>query len=893
MVALVAPLVLVPPGKQGKKIVVQVGSRILAFVKVVDGRGVVFPPSQHKYMNLLPYTKSSYIDVRPATAQVLSTVPAEQLVDSAVFVVEGVDVGSAHLTFNATLASKKVISSWPAEIQILSTGGPLPQASIAYSIGNATVASVDGGGLIEALVPGNTTVIGKAQALDPVTGHVTTFSEDVVYVQVLKLRGIKIFMPFTRLLAGMEAGISIQEEQDFAAIMHTRNPGQGVIRLTAKCPPGFCTPDEAVFTDQVQVQVLPALQLLNPPDGFFLLPHNGVARIITNRFVPCCYGEWDGTSHMSYKLLNDVEGQSVVTLRSQGEVLSSVVNGHAVVMVTALEEELGLNQTVVVHVEVRPVASISLLPVSVAQAAPNSKYHAFPLGYTAEFAAHLHDNIGRQFDFADVPLGQRLNRYDIVQVSPGAANGSYIVKAAKQGDAILKIWVSAQPHISDFIRVRVGYAIIPSLANIHLGTKICFTTHLAEDQPGWWTTGDQGLLHIQPETGVAMALSTGRAVVYHKIKDIIDTHTEGVAAFHQRSELGPYLVPVQFSHTPSGGEFTPLLISPNRACSEEVNASNGAVYIQQVQFECLLELKNGGSTLSTERFIVAQSHFDAATGKSYCHLMAVEDVRSVETLATMQGLSLFLRVRAFDFAKTYSEVSRSLGVPFVPAFALSRYKLTLSPSENAADIQVTGSLKQLYTLQVVSSDPVSVQRVSVSDNAVVYRISVADHRRQPHATFSNERVTFSSGLTQQESVLLVSYAGAGTCELPGVCPDKQDGDKPVVPISTPSKLSEQLVEDSRIYVTIICIVVVVLAALIGYVVLKEKSPQLTAGFQSQLPPPMLQASPPPNFPPQSPARTPLQGGQTPFQKTPPLPGSSAFKRSSKLSPSPQHGLFSQ
>ena len=46
------------------------------------------------------------------------------------------------------------------------------------------------------------------------------------------------------------------------------------------------------------------------------------------------------------------------------------------------------------------------------------------------------------------------------------------------------------------------------------------------DQPGWWTTGDHGLLHIQPETGVAIALSTGRAVVYHKIKDVIDTHTE-------------------------------------------------------------------------------------------------------------------------------------------------------------------------------------------------------------------------------------------------------------------------------------------------------------------------------------------------------------------------------
>ena len=67
--------------------------------------------------------------------------------------------------------------------------------------------------------------------------------------------------------------------------MHTRNPGQGVIRLTAKCPPGLCAPDQAVFSDQVQVQVLPALQLLNPPDGLFLLPHNGIARIVTNRFV--------------------------------------------------------------------------------------------------------------------------------------------------------------------------------------------------------------------------------------------------------------------------------------------------------------------------------------------------------------------------------------------------------------------------------------------------------------------------------------------------------------------------------------------------------------------------------------------------------------------------------
>lgn len=40
------------------------------------------------------------------------------------------------------------------------------------------------------------------------------------------------------------------------------------------------------------------------------------------------------------------------------------------------------------------------------------------------------------------------------------------------------------PHISDYIRVTVGYAIIPSLATVHLGAKICFTTHLTEGRGG-------------------------------------------------------------------------------------------------------------------------------------------------------------------------------------------------------------------------------------------------------------------------------------------------------------------------------------------------------------------------------------------------------------------------
>ena len=121
--------------------------------------------------------------------------------------------------------------------------------------------------------------------------------------------------------------------------------GQGVVRLTAKCRPGACVPDQATFTDQVQIQVIPPLKLLRPANGHFLLPNNGRARIVTNR---------DGISRLSFQLLltSGMDKRDLVSISPLGEVQTGAVNGHAIVMVTAHEEDLGLNQTVAVHIEV-------------------------------------------------------------------------------------------------------------------------------------------------------------------------------------------------------------------------------------------------------------------------------------------------------------------------------------------------------------------------------------------------------------------------------------------------------------------------------------------------------------------------------------------------------------
>lgn len=367
------------------------------------------------------------------------------------------------------------------------------------------------------------------------------------------------------------------------------------------------------------------------------------------------------------------------------------------------------------------MASLSIVPLTVAQATPNTKYHAFPLGYSAEFIAHLHDNIGRLFDFAELELFFRLNRYDIARVSPESGNATYIIKAAKEGDATLKIWVKSLPHIGNYVRIRVGYAILPSLATVHLGSKICFTTHLTEAKPGWWSAGEEAIVSLQPDTGVGTAISPGTTVIYHKILEVIDTHTEitvskvsevlfntsaGLNTFTnapRQQELGDYRVRVDFYHSGKDEQFSLIQVSPNKACAEEVGITDptDAVFIQQVPFECLLELKDrNGNTLPATKYFTSEAYFDGKSGLSFCKLGGTDDPVASETLAIIDGLSLMLTARAFDSSQSYEVFSRGLGIPFIPAFSLNRQRIILNKKEQSTEIRVTGLPRQLQSLKV-------------------------------------------------------------------------------------------------------------------------------------------------------------------------------------------------
>ena len=305
-------------------------------------------------------------------------------------------------------------------------------------------------------------------------------------------------------------------------------------------------------------------------------------------------------------------------------------------------------------------------------------------------------------------------------MTPGP-NGTFIVKAAAKGQVIIRAQLTANPRVADYVRVRVGYAIIPSLAVVHVGSKICFTTHLTDNSDAEWSTGDAGIVELSPGNGVATAMSPGRAVIYHKIRGVSDTHTEitvkrveGIAisttnerdlplftnAPRQR-ELGDYHIPVVFYHA-QGSEFatfTPLALSPHPSCAAETGVKGGT-FIQQVPFKCLLDLSDNQTPLESGKFISVQSHFNHVTSKSSCVLIPNNEHHAIEFLSTRDKLSLSLTVTAFDGVMSYDVTSSSVAVPMLPAFHVGRGNITLTPSDPSTTLTVTGLPRQLQAIQV-------------------------------------------------------------------------------------------------------------------------------------------------------------------------------------------------
>ena len=141
--------------------------------------------------------------------------------------------------------------------------------------------------------------------------------------------------------------------------------GQSTISVHVNCPPNVCSPDRTTLSSSAEVQVsqhrfykgtlgtlsppqiLESLKLLSPASGRLLLPHRADFRVRTNR---------DGDCLVAYRIVSTIDGRNdddpgPAQIDEEGHITTRSLDGAVIVVVTAVEP-YGINQTVLIHLEV-------------------------------------------------------------------------------------------------------------------------------------------------------------------------------------------------------------------------------------------------------------------------------------------------------------------------------------------------------------------------------------------------------------------------------------------------------------------------------------------------------------------------------------------------------------
>lgn len=172
----------------------------------------------------------------------------------------------------------------------------------------------------------------------------------------------------------------------------------------------------------------------------------------------------------------------------------------------------------------------------------------------------------------------------------------------------------------------------------------------------------------------------------------------------------------------------------------------------------------------------------------------------------------------------------------------------------------------------------------MTTSTATYRISITD---TPSQNISNTKVTFTSLLTHQKQVILVSYTSISEVSPQPACPANTEVEE-----TLRERQFGPDMDQWNMVLVVVSAVILLLATVVVCLALRQSSTKPQGGFASRLPPSTPAFLPKPSATPTSatPAITPLLSQST---------GQSAFRRPAaynQYSPnrtSPQHGLFSQ
>ncbi|XP_054990941.1 nuclear pore membrane glycoprotein 210 [Sorex araneus] len=796
---------------------VEIGKAVTAHVRVLDF---------HKKPFLAKYFAFMDLQLRSAS-QIVTLVALDEALDNytAMFRVHGVAIGQTSLTATVTDRAGQRINSAPQQIevfppfrliprkvtliigatmQITSEGGPQPQSNILFSIGNTSVALVTGAGLVQGLAVGNASVSGVVQAVDAETGKLVIVSQDIVEVEVLLLRAVRIRAPITRMRTGTqmpvyvtgitnnqnpfsfgnavpgltfhwsvtkrdildvrgrhhEASIRLPSQHNFAMNVHGRGRGRTGLRVVVRAldPAAGQLQDRAAeLSDEIQIQVFEKLRLLSPgiEAEQILMSPNSFIKLQTNR---------DGVAALSYRVLDGPEKVPLVHMDEKGFLVSGSAVGMSTIQITA-QEHFGTNQTILVAVKVSPVSYLRI-SMSPALHTPNKDaLTALPLGMTVTFTVHFHDNSGDVFHAHNSVLNFATNRDEFVQIGKGSTNHTCVVRAVSVGLTLLSAWDAEHAGLSDFVPLPVVQAISPQLSGtVVVGDVLCLSTTLLspEGLPGTWSSSASNILHVDPKTGVAVARDMGPVTVHYEVAGHLRTYKEIVVSAPQRilahrARPGqPSAQDVVFSRVAVtlGDRSSNLRGECSPAQLEVVEALHPESLIG-----CQLQFQQDDFDFPAQDVVTAEPSFDTSLGQYLCSV-------TMRRLTDKQLKQLSMKKAAL--VATASLVGRHLQaeqvgaeVPFSPGLYADQAEILLSNHYSSAEVKVFGAAEILEGLEVKSGSPAVLAFAKEKSlglpSFITYTVGVSDPAAGSQGPLSTA-LTFFSPTTNQAISIPVTVA---------------------------------------------------------------------------------------------------------------------------------------
>uniref|UniRef100_A0A8C3AE82 Nucleoporin 210 n=1 Tax=Cyclopterus lumpus TaxID=8103 RepID=A0A8C3AE82_CYCLU len=545
---------------------VEIGKSVKAYVRVLDDNKKPFPASSFRFMNLKLKAASAIVSLKHLVE------PTE--IDSAVFVVKGASISQTTLSAVVVDKNGRKIASAPqpievfppfkliprkitlligAMMQITSEGGPQPQSNILFSISNEEVASVNGIGHVRGATVGNVTVTGLVQAVDAETGKLVVVSQDQVEVEVVRLTGIRIRAPITRMKTKTQMPVyvmgltnsqtpfsfgnavpgltftwsttkrdildvqprhsELQSEHNFGMTVTGRTRGRTGLKVVLRVTDpraGQLVGSLLELMDEIQIQVQ------HFEAGELLMAPNSALKLQTSR---------DGVGALSYRMLDFPDQAVIAEVDDKGFLFSGSLTGISSLLITS-QETFGFNQTLILVV---PVSYVRFSTSPVLYTHTRESLKALPLGIVLTFTVHFHAGTGEALHSANSHLTFSTNRDDLLQVGVGPGNHTLTVRTINVGLTLLAVWDGDNVGVADYVPLPVGHAIHPDEAHrLVVGDVVCFSAQLTspEGGHGTWSSSANGVLQVDPKSGAAVARDSGTVSVYYEIPGVLKTYRE-------------------------------------------------------------------------------------------------------------------------------------------------------------------------------------------------------------------------------------------------------------------------------------------------------------------------------------------------------------------------------